>query len=96
VITGYDFSGRTARRHCTETLQHLGFGRMKRADHAQLTVWIASELPKSPRPKRVQNDRLPHPASIEESVAQQARVDLWAYADLPDPNQVLISHTADR
>jgi len=37
-ITGYDFSSRTARRHCAEILQHLGFGRMKRADRQQLEL----------------------------------------------------------
>jgi hypothetical protein len=43
-LAGYDFSGRTARRHCAEILQHLGFCRMKLADWQHLTAWIASEL----------------------------------------------------
>src|SRR3546814_7364611 len=29
-IAGYDFSSRTARRHCAEILIHLGYHRMKR------------------------------------------------------------------
>nr|WP_234819318.1 DUF4158 domain-containing protein [Sinorhizobium meliloti] len=44
AVTHYDFSGRTARRHCAEILQHLGFRRLKRADREQLTLWIAGEL----------------------------------------------------
>src|SRR3546814_15540806 len=43
-IAGYDFSSRTARRHCAEILIHLGYHRMKRVDRAQLTEWIAGEL----------------------------------------------------
>ncbi len=44
AVNHYDFSGRTARRHCAEILQHLGFRRLKRADREQLTLWMASEL----------------------------------------------------
>lgn len=44
AVNHYDFSGRTARRHCADILQHLGFRRLKRADREQLTSWIASEL----------------------------------------------------
>uniref|UniRef100_UPI001FE2B48C DUF4158 domain-containing protein n=1 Tax=Sinorhizobium psoraleae TaxID=520838 RepID=UPI001FE2B48C len=40
----YDFGGRTARRHCAEILQYLGFRRLKRADREALTLWIAAEL----------------------------------------------------
>ena len=36
-IAGYDFSSRTARRHCAEILIHPGYHRMKRVDRAQLT-----------------------------------------------------------
>lgn len=43
-LEGYDFSGRSGRRHCAEILRHLGFRRMKRADRAVLTEWIATEL----------------------------------------------------
>lgn len=43
-LEGYDFSGRSGRRHCAEILRHLGFRRMKRADRAVLTEWIAMEL----------------------------------------------------
>src|SRR3546814_9010057 len=43
-IAGYDFSSRTARRHCAEILIHPGYHRMKRVDRAQLTEWIAGEL----------------------------------------------------
>jgi TnpA family transposase len=43
-IAGYDFSSRTARRHCAEILIHLGYHRMKRVDREQLTEWIAGEL----------------------------------------------------
>ncbi|URK86035.1 DUF4158 domain-containing protein (plasmid) [Rhizobium sp. RCAM05350] len=37
-IGGYDFSSRTARRHCAEILQHLGFRRMKRAGTVNLSA----------------------------------------------------------
>ncbi|MBH2000008.1 DUF4158 domain-containing protein [Sphingobium sp. Z007] len=43
-IAGYDFSSRTARRHCAEILIHLGYHRMKRGHRAQLTEWSAGEL----------------------------------------------------
>ena len=43
-IAGYDFSSRTARRHCAEILIHLGYHRMKRVDRAQLTEWIAFKI----------------------------------------------------
>lgn len=43
-LAGYDFSSRTARRHCAEILHHLGFHRMKRADRQQLALWISGEL----------------------------------------------------
>nr|WP_200997135.1 thermonuclease family protein [Rhizobium rhizogenes]QCL10183.1 putative succinoglycan biosynthesis protein [Rhizobium rhizogenes] len=36
------------------------------------------------------------PYSLEESIAQQSRVGLWAYADMPHPNRVLFSHSAKR
>jgi hypothetical protein len=44
AIREYDFDGRTARRHCAEILQHLGYRRLKRADREALTSWIASDL----------------------------------------------------
>ncbi|QGM48321.1 Tn3 family transposase [Methylocystis heyeri] len=44
AVNQYDFSGRTARRHCAEILQHLGVRRLKRVDREQLTSWIAREL----------------------------------------------------
>lgn len=44
VLSGYDFSGRTGRRHCAEILRHLGFRRMRRADRAVLTRWLECEL----------------------------------------------------
>jgi endonuclease YncB( thermonuclease family) len=31
------------------------------------------------------------PYSLEESIAQQSRVGLWAYPDMPHPNRVLVS-----
>jgi endonuclease YncB( thermonuclease family) len=34
------------------------------------------------------------PYNIEEGVAQQSRVGLWAYADMPHPNRVLVSRSA--
>src|SRR3546814_17546522 len=40
-IAGYDFSSRTARRHCAEILIHLGYHRRKRVDRAPLTEWHA-------------------------------------------------------
>nr|WP_246233324.1 DUF4158 domain-containing protein [Aurantimonas aggregata] len=43
-LSGYDFSGRSGRRHCAEIMQYLGFRRMKRADREALTVWISAEL----------------------------------------------------
>ncbi|WP_234908178.1 thermonuclease family protein [Rhizobium rhizogenes] len=36
------------------------------------------------------------PYSLEESIAQQSRVGLWAYPDMPHPNRVLFAHTAKR
>ncbi|MCS0463400.1 DUF4158 domain-containing protein [Rhizobium favelukesii] len=44
AVNQYDFSGRTARRHCAEILQYLGFRRLKRPDREELTLWIAGEL----------------------------------------------------
>lgn len=44
AVNHYDFVSRTARRHCAEILEHLGFRRLKPADREQLTSWIASEL----------------------------------------------------
>src|SRR3546814_1282496 len=32
-VNHYDFSGRTARRHCAEILRHLGFRRMRSDEH---------------------------------------------------------------
>ena len=43
-LSGYDFSGRTARRHCAEILQYLGFRRMKRTDREALSFYIMDEL----------------------------------------------------
>ncbi|GGB64021.1 hypothetical protein GCM10011505_50690 [Tistrella bauzanensis] len=43
-LDGYDFSGRSGRRHCAEILRHLGFRRMKRADRVALAGWMATEL----------------------------------------------------
>jgi TnpA family transposase len=43
-LAGYDFTGRSARRHCAEILRYLGFRRMKRADRAALVDWMAQEL----------------------------------------------------
>ena len=34
------------------------------------------------------------PYSIDEGIAQQSRAGLWAYADMPHPNQVLFSRAA--
>lgn len=36
-LSSYDFGGRTARRHCAEILQYLGFGRMTRRDREALS-----------------------------------------------------------
>lgn len=44
AVNHYDFSGRTARRHCAEILQYLGYRRLKREDREQLSSWIADEL----------------------------------------------------
>src|SRR3546814_11675861 len=35
-VNHYDFSGRTARRHCAEILRHLGFRRMTLTDRRAL------------------------------------------------------------
>lgn len=43
-LSGYDFGGRTARRHCAEILQYLGFRRMMRGDREPLSCWIIGEL----------------------------------------------------
>jgi len=43
-LEGYDFSGRSGRRHCAEILRQLDFRRMKRADRGALAGWIATEL----------------------------------------------------
>jgi TnpA family transposase len=43
-LGGYDFLGRSGRRHCAEILRHLDFRRMKRADRAALADWMATEL----------------------------------------------------
>jgi TnpA family transposase len=43
-LCGYNFSGRSGRRHCAEILHHLGFRRMKRSDRADLADWITTEL----------------------------------------------------
>ena len=43
-LSAYDFSGRTARRHCAEILQYLGFRRMTRGDREALSCWIIGEL----------------------------------------------------
>lgn len=34
------------------------------------------------------------PYSISESIAQQSRAGLWAYADMPHPNRALFTHSA--
>ncbi|WP_095205181.1 Tn3 family transposase [Mesorhizobium carmichaelinearum] len=44
ALLGYEFSGRSGRRHCAEILRHLGIRRMRRADRATLEIWIATEL----------------------------------------------------
>ncbi|CAN7635399.1 DUF4158 domain-containing protein [Pararhizobium sp. LjRoot238] len=49
-LSGYDFGGRTARRHCAEILQYLGFRRMKRVDREALSFWIIDELCPSGQP----------------------------------------------
>jgi hypothetical protein len=43
-IAAYDFSSRTARRHCTEILQYFGFRRLKQADREMLARWTADDL----------------------------------------------------
>ena len=43
-LSSYDFGGRTARRHCAEILQYLGFRRMTRRDREALSCWIIGEL----------------------------------------------------
>src|SRR3546814_16079333 len=43
-LAGYDFSSRTARRHCAEILLPPRSPRKKRVDHATLKEWIDREL----------------------------------------------------
>ena len=43
-LEGYDFSGRSGRRHCAEILRYLGFRRMKRVDRGVLADWIGTAL----------------------------------------------------
>src|SRR3546814_8102748 len=43
-VNHYDFSGRTARRHCAEILRHLGFRRMTQTDRRALSRWISDDL----------------------------------------------------
>lgn len=43
-LADYAFLGRSARRHCAEILRHLGFRRIKPADRATLSEWMAREL----------------------------------------------------
>lgn len=43
-LSSYDFGRRTARRHCAEILQYLGFRRMKREDRQALSCWIVDDL----------------------------------------------------
>lgn len=43
-LSGYDFAGRSGRRHRTEILRYLGFRRMKPADREALAAWISTEL----------------------------------------------------
>jgi len=43
-LSSYDFGGRSARRHCAEILQYLGFRRMTRGDRDALSCWIIGEL----------------------------------------------------
>src|SRR3546814_3754332 len=44
ILNHYDFSGRTARRHCAEILRHLGFRRMTQTDRRALSRWISDDL----------------------------------------------------
>ena len=43
-LSGHDFGGRSARRHCAEILQYLGFHGMTRGDRETLSCWIIGEL----------------------------------------------------
>lgn len=43
-LDGYDFSGRSGRRHCAEILRHLGFRRSKRSDRMALVEWMATQV----------------------------------------------------
>src|SRR3546814_5617407 len=43
-VNHYDFSGRTARRHCAEILRHLGFRRMTQTDRRALSWWFSDDL----------------------------------------------------
>lgn len=38
-LSSYEFGGRTARRHCAEILQYLGYRRMTRGDREALSMW---------------------------------------------------------
>ena len=43
-LGGYDFVGRSARRHSSEILRYLGFRRLKQKERAALVNWIRQEL----------------------------------------------------
>ena len=43
-LGGYDFVGRSARRHSSEILRYLGFRRLKQKERAVLVNWIRQEL----------------------------------------------------
>ncbi|HDZ73785.1 MAG TPA: DUF4158 domain-containing protein [Aurantimonas coralicida] len=43
-LAGYDFAGRSGRRHRSEILRYLGFRRIKPADREALAAWISAEL----------------------------------------------------
>ena len=43
-LGGYDFTGRSARRHSSKILRYLGFRRLKRKDRGALVDWIRQDL----------------------------------------------------
>ncbi len=44
ALAGYDFSGRSGRRHRQQVLQHLGIRRMTATDKRDLVAWLIWEI----------------------------------------------------
>lgn len=58
-LEGYDWLGRSGRRHRAEMLDHLGFRRVRRQDMQAAAAWTGSELCPLGLPAAGMMDRLP-------------------------------------